>query len=86
MYIIYVDSNSMPPRIAKKPAVPEPVDEAEKLKTQLRDALLEANESGKMNQVLEAHLGSMDAEEVWMGGRLYGGRKIVTSGSITVRI
>jgi len=40
--------------IAKKPAVPEPVDEAEKLKTQLRDALLEANESGKMNQVLEA--------------------------------
>ena len=54
----------MPPRIAKKPAVPEPVDEAEKLKTQLRDALLEANESGKMNQVLEAHLdrcrGSMD--------------------------
>ena len=58
----------MPPRIAKKPAVPEPVDEAEKLKTQLRDALLEANESGKMNQVLEAHLDSMDVEEVWMGG------------------
>lgn len=28
-------------------------EEAEKLKVQLRDALLDANESGKMSQVLE---------------------------------
>ena len=42
------------PRLAAKRG---PVDEAEQLKVQLRDALLDANDSGKMTQVLDATLG-----------------------------